>query len=85
MPPAALTQLLVSQPSILAYDLARLEALSAYLAELGVGGERLGAVLVGRPSLLGLTVDRNLRLMVDYLRSVGTDEETLLKYITESL
>ena len=38
-----------------------------------------------RPSLLGLEVDANLRKMVDYLQSVGTPQELIVKYLVETL
>lgn len=83
--PAGVAALLTSHSQLLSYDLTRLEALSAFLGTLGVTGERFAAVIEFRPSLLGLTVDKNLAVMVDYLRSVETPEEKILEYVERSL
>lgn len=75
-----------AHPTLLAYDVeARLRPLSDYLAELGVSGERLATALQERPSLLGLSADKNMRIMVDYLLSTGKPLEECIDLLLKSL
>jgi hypothetical protein len=69
---------------VLSYSVTgRLEPFWDYLA--GIGVSDVGAVLVARPSLLGLDVHKNLEKIVGYLRSVETPPELVVKYLIESL
>jgi len=86
VPKASIPMVLTAYPPVLAFDVQeRLEPLATYMAELGVDGEGLAAAIARRPSLLGLSVSKNIRLMVDYLRSVETPQDKILEYLLRSL
>ena len=80
--PAAVARLVSAHPPVLCYSVeGRLQPLWAYLSEeLGLGQERVAAVLEARPSLLGVDA-ANLRRVVGYLLASGSsleEVETLL-------
>lgn len=77
-------QIITGHPPVLSYSVEeRLKPFFAYLA--GVGIEDVGAVVVSRPSLLGLDVEANLRKMVDYLLYIETPPMTIVEYLSKSL
>ncbi len=83
---AASAAAVLAFPPVLCYDVeARLRPLAAFL-EAGTGLERarLAAVLVRRPTLLGLQPDQIERI-VGYLRAVETPEVTLLELLASTL
>jgi hypothetical protein len=82
--PACRRQVISGHPPVLSYSVTgRLEPFWDYLA--GIGVADVGAVLVARPSLLGLDVHKNLEKIIGYLRSVETPPELVVKYLIESL
>jgi hypothetical protein len=87
IPPASIASVITAHPPVLAYDVAeRLAPLSTYLAEaLDVNGEQLAAAISRRPSILGLSVDTNLRRMVDYLLSMGTEKAKVAEHVLRTL
>jgi len=86
VPPASIPAVLTAYPAVLAFDVeGRLEPLARYMAELGVNGEQLANAIARRPSLLGLSVTKNLRLMVEYLKSTETPQEKILEYLLTTL
>ena len=86
VPPASIPAVLTAYPAVLAFDVeGRLEPLARYMAELGVNGEQLANAIARRPSLLGLSVTKNLRLMVEYLQSTETPQEKILEYLLTTL
>ena len=86
VPPASIPAVLTAYPAVLAFDVeGRLAPLANYMAELGVNGEQLANAIARRPSLLGLSVTKNLRLMVEYLKSMDTPQEKILEYLLTTL
>ena len=86
VPPASIPAVLTAYPAVLAFDVeGRLAPLASYMAELGVNGEQLANAIARRPSLLGLSVTKNLRLMVEYLKSTDTPQEKILEYLLTTL
>jgi hypothetical protein len=77
-------QIISAHPAVLCYSVPdRLAPFWEYLASIGV--PNVAAAVVQRPSLLGLEADANLRKIVDYLTYVGTDADTIVKYIVKSI
>ena len=86
VPAASIPVVLTAYPAVLAFDVeGRLEPLRAYMAELGVDGAGLANAIARRPSLLGLSVSKNIRLMVEYLQSTNTPQEKILEYLLTTL
>ena len=86
IPDASIPAVLTAYPAVLAFDVAeRLEPLARYMAELGVNGAELASAIARRPSLLGLSVNRNIRLMVEYLQSTNTPQDKILEYLLTTL
>jgi len=82
--PRPLLQIISAHPPVLCYSVPeRLEPFWSYLTELGVPDVKV--TVLRQPSLLGLEVDGNLRKMVEYLASVDTPPETIVKYLVTSL
>ncbi|KAG2423385.1 hypothetical protein HXX76_015351 [Chlamydomonas incerta] len=71
-------------PPVLSYSVPdRLGPFWDYMTSIGVAN--VGAAVVGRPSLLGLDVDANLRKIVEYLQYTETPPETIVQYICKSI
>lgn len=83
----ALGELIMSFPSVLAYDVeTRLEPLFVYVEkELGITGTEFAKEVQRRPSLLGLRADENLAKMVGYLESTGSTREQVVEYLMKTL
>lgn len=79
-----MVQIISAHPPVLSYSVNdRLEPFWDYLTEIGV--QDIGAAVVNRPNILGLDVNASLRKIVDYLKSVETPTEQIVKYIVESI
>lgn len=77
-------KVIAAHPPVLSYSVSeRLEPFWSYMTEIGVTD--VAATVIGRPSLLGLDVDANLRKIVEYLKYTETPPETIVKYITTSI
>ncbi len=86
VPKASIPMVLTAYPAVLAFDVEeRLDPLARYMAELGVDGEGLANAIARRPSLLGLSVSKNIRLMVEYLQSTNTPQDKILEYLLTTL
>ena len=86
VPKASIPMVLTAYPAVLAFDVEeRLDPLARYMAELGVNGEGLANAIARRPSLLGLSVSKNIRLMVEYLQSTNTPQDKILEYLLTTL
>lgn len=77
-------QVISTHPPVLSYSVdGRLVPFWDYLTQIGVTD--VAAAVVKRPSLLGLSVDANLRKIVDYLESIETPPEKIVQYICTSI
>eukprot|EP00197_Chlamydomonas_leiostraca_P003614 CAMPEP_0202859796 /NCGR_PEP_ID=MMETSP1391-20130828/1765_1 /ASSEMBLY_ACC=CAM_ASM_000867 /TAXON_ID=1034604 /ORGANISM="Chlamydomonas leiostraca, Strain SAG 11-49" /LENGTH=178 /DNA_ID=CAMNT_0049538879 /DNA_START=187 /DNA_END=723 /DNA_ORIENTATION=- len=77
-------RVIAGHPPVLCYTVeARLAPFYAYMKEIGI--QDVNAVVAGRPSLLGLDVDMNLRKIVDYLVYTETPLEKIVEYISKSI
>ena len=79
-----LLQVISAHPPVLCYSVTeRLAPFWDYLSSVGV--KDVAAVVVKRPSLLGLDVENNLKKIVDYLKYVDTPIEQIVKYLETSI
>lgn len=77
-------QVISTHPPVLSYSVeGRLVPFWDYLTQIGVTD--VAAAVIKRPSLLGLSVDANLRKIVDYLESIETPPEKIVQYICTSI
>ena len=77
--------MIIQHPPILCYRVdSHLRPIVDYLTgEVAVGDVR--AVLIGRPSILGLDVDLSLRKIVGWLKDNEYAQEDIVKYLTTSI
>lgn len=77
-------QVITAYPAVLCYSPdTRLRPFFEYLRSLGI--QNPDRTVLQRPSLLGLTADRNLRQMVDYLQQNDYSIEQIEKLLATSL
>lgn len=77
-------QIISGHPPILSYSVdSRLRPFWEYLQSLGIAD--VAEVVVNRPSLFGLDVEKNLKKIVDYLQYTETPPEAIAKYLIKSI
>ena len=79
-----MVQVITAYPAVLCYSPEqRLRPFFDYLKSLGI--ENPDRTVMQRPSLLGLTADKNLRQMIDYLQQNNYSIEQIEQLLATSL